>query len=572
MVSCSICSKQFTLNKNLYEHLRSKHKISPEVPGKIPCSLRCGNKFRFHKELRSHLENFHKQPVECEIQEFHDYETFEIWKKRYEETTGYGYTLRVSEKVLRSGVAKSHFICHRSGIHKSESTGLRRLKKVGSNKIGTTCPSVMEVSRSLSDGKVNVMFWKTHIGHEADPEHTPIHKVKNTKKLETIDFDVCAILPAAGNGNRMGIETPKQYISIHQKPIICYTVEAFLRLPFIKKVIVVASSGSLNLMLEKLSQNCVLQGEKLMVTEGSGTRHESIKSGLKVLQNCCETQPEIVIVHDGVRPFFPENIVYDLVTTAKEHGAAGITCPLISTVISVDDDGLLDTTLDRNKYKASEMPQAFQYDLIFKAYESISASDLENGTECLKLILDYTGIKPKLLPATSHLWKVTHRKDVHSAAAVIKESQSVKIVNSNCAPEFLPYLKAALSKTFKNVNIASKLTEPSLDKFQNLIFIHDHNNPYFLIENMNILSGQKLMHLCSVVHIFKNDFDTTINFLEFQKQARAGAKTLKSANILVYIIIWEKSNSTETFEETAELARSLLFDSNPSITGSVFLS
>ncbi|GFY69109.1 d-ribitol-5-phosphate cytidylyltransferase [Trichonephila inaurata madagascariensis] len=573
MVSCFICSKNFTLNKNLYEHLRSKHKVSPEVPGKILCSFQCGNKFRTHKELRSHLENFHKQPVECETHEFHDYETFELWKKRFEETTGYGYTLRVSEKVLRSGVAKSHLICHRSGNRKSESTGQRRMKKAGSSKIGTVCPSVMEVSRSLSDGKVNVIFWKTHIGHEADPKHTPIHKTKSTKKLEMIDYNVCAILPAAGKGDRMGLETPKQYISIHQKPIICYTVEAFSRLPFIKKVIVVASCGSLNLMLEKLSQNCVLQGEKLMVTEASGTRHESIKSGLKVLQTCCDTEPEIVIVHDGVRPFFPENIVYNLVTTAKEHGAAGITCPLISTVISVDEDGFLNTVLDRNVYKASEMPQAFQYNLILKAYEAVSPFDLENGTECLKLILDYTGIRPKLLPATSHLWKVTHRKDIYTGAAVAKESQSVKIINSNSVPEFLPYLKTALSKTFKNVSLASKFTESSLDKFQNLIFIHDSKNPYNLIENMNILSvGQKLMHLCSIIHIFKNDFDTTINFLEFQKQARAGAKTLKSANILVYIIIWEKINSMQTFEETAELARSLLFDSNPSISGTVFLS
>ncbi|GBM14085.1 hypothetical protein AVEN_100137-1 [Araneus ventricosus] len=160
-----------------------KHKVSPEVPGKIPCSFRCESKFRTHKELRSHLETVHNHPVECEIHEFHDFETFETWKTRYEETTGYGYTLRVSERVLRSGEAKSHYICHRSGVHKSESKGQRRLKKGGSNKIGTTCPSILEVSRSLADGSVKVVFWNTHIGHDADPVHLPIHKTKSTKKL-----------------------------------------------------------------------------------------------------------------------------------------------------------------------------------------------------------------------------------------------------------------------------------------------------------------------------------------------------------------------------------------------------
>ncbi|CAL1285034.1 unnamed protein product [Larinioides sclopetarius] len=572
MVMCYICSKNFSLNKNLYEHLRNRHKVSPEVPGKILCSFKCESKFRTHKELRSHLETVHNHPVECEIYEFHDFATFETWKTRYEETTGYGYTLRVSERVLRSGEAKSHYICHRSGVHKSESKGQRKLKKGGSNKIGTTCPSILEVSRSVADGSVKVVFWKTHIGHDADTIHLPIHKTKSTKKLDAIDFDVCAILPAAGKGERMGVDTPKQYIPVHQKPIICYAVEAFLRLPFIKKVIVVASTGSLNLMLDKLCQNCILQGDKLMVTEASGTRHESIKSGLRVLQTCCETLPEIVIVHDGVRPFFPEDIVYNLVMTAKEHGASGIICPLVSTVISIDDDSFLDVVLDRSKYKASEMPQAFQYELLSKAYDAISASDLETGTECLKLILDYTGVKAKLLLATSHLWKVTHRKDVYAVAATVKENQSVALINSHTSPEFVPFLRSALSQTFKSVHLAGKFTE-TLNKFHNLVIIHDHNNPYNLIENMNIFcSEKKLTQLCSIVHIFMNNFDSTINFLEFQKQARDTARTLKLANIIVYIIIKEQGERSATFEETAELARSLLFDCNQSISGTVFLS
>lgn len=90
------------------------------------------------------------------------------------------------------------------------------------------------------------------------------------------------------------------------------------------------------------------------------------------------------------------------------------------------------------------------------------------------------------------------------------------------------------------MHLAGKFTE-TLNKFHNLVIIHDHNNPYNLIENMNIFcSEQKLTQLCSIVHILINNFDDTINFLEFQKQARDAAKTLKSANMLVYIIIKEK--------------------------------
>lgn len=60
------------------------------------------------------------------------------------------------------------------------------------------------------------------------------------------------------------------------------------RLPFIKKVVVVASPDSLELMLSTLSGMCALEGDKLMVTEGAANRHESIRSGLKALETCCE--------------------------------------------------------------------------------------------------------------------------------------------------------------------------------------------------------------------------------------------------------------------------------------------
>lgn len=106
---------------------------------------------------------------------------FETWKQRFETTSGYAYVRRISESILRKGEAKTHFICHRSGVFRSESTGQRRMKRTGSNKIGTTCPSIMEVSRSLSDGTVHIVFWKTHIGHEADVTRTPVPKKTHLK-------------------------------------------------------------------------------------------------------------------------------------------------------------------------------------------------------------------------------------------------------------------------------------------------------------------------------------------------------------------------------------------------------
>ncbi|KAF8764046.1 D-ribitol-5-phosphate cytidylyltransferase-like [Argiope bruennichi] len=570
LVQCSLCSKTYLMNKNLYQHMRTVHNVSPQLKGKILCPLNCEESFRSHKDFRKHLETFHKYMLENEMQDFANLEMFETWKKSYEETSGYKYVCHSSEKILKTGEGKTYFFCHRSGVSKSDTTGLKSPRRCLSQKIGKTCPSAMEVSRSLADGTVKVDFWKTHIGHTAEPEFATPCKKSKTKKLEKIDFEVCAILPAAGSGERMGLDTPKQYISIHQKPIICHTVDAFLRIPFFKKVIVVAAPDCVDVMLQTLSEMCKLEGDKLMITEGSNARHLSILSGLKALKSYCEVQPEVVVVHDGVRPFFPEDIVSKVVHAAKEYGAAGVTCPLVSTVISVDDKGFLDTSLDRNKFRASEMPQAFQFDVLNKAYTESTANDLEHGTECLHLVQKYANVRAKLLPVSSHLWKVTHHKDIYTAAGVLKESQTVAVICKEQTSEFVTLLKNVLGKTFKFVHSVAKFNVSILGKFPNIVQVHETENPYCVIEKMS--SFQKVSDLTSIVHVFINSFDPTINFLEFQKQAKISAKVLKLANILVYFIVREETEPMDSIEEMVDLVKSLLFESNPHASGNVFLS
>ncbi|GFQ86500.1 d-ribitol-5-phosphate cytidylyltransferase [Trichonephila clavata] len=570
LIQCSLCAKTYTMNKNLYQHMRKVHNVNPQMKGKIRCPLDCEENFSSHKDLRKHLETLHKYVLEHEVHEFISFAAFEEWKDDMEETSGHKYVSPSSEKILQTGEGKTYFFCHRSGVSKTDITGEKPSRRPVSIKIGKECPSSMEVARSLSEGTVKVTFWKTHVGHKLEPKYASLRKKSRTKKLGKVDFDVCVVLPAAGIGERMGLEIPKQYIPIHQKPIICYTVDAFLRIPFIKKVVVVAAPDSVELMLQTVSEMCNLEGDKLLITDGAGARHQSIKSGLLALKSYCEPLPEIVIIHDGVRPFFPDDIISKVVFAAKDHGAAGVTCPLISTVISVDNKGFLGTSLDRNQFRASEMPQAFQFDLLFKAYEESSTNDLENGTECLHLVQKYTNVKAKLLPVSTHLWKVTHHKDIYTAAGVLKETQTVAVINKESTSEFIPILKKSLANVFKTVHAVGKFSVPTLNKFPNIVQIYEMENPYNAIEKMS--SFQKLKQLTSIVHVFMNGFDSTINFLEFQKQVKICTKVLKLANVLVYFVFHEPTDTTNTFEEMTDLVKSLLFESNPHISGSIFFS
>lgn len=87
-------------------------------------------------------------------------------------------------------------------------------------------------------------------------------------------------------------------------------------------------------------------------------------------------RPDVVIVHDAVRPLIDASLVSSVASCAREHGACGVSKPLVSTVIAVNSDGFLESSLDRLKYRASEMPQGFKYELITKAYESVSVNSV----------------------------------------------------------------------------------------------------------------------------------------------------------------------------------------------------
>ncbi|XP_073665756.1 D-ribitol-5-phosphate cytidylyltransferase isoform X3 [Tursiops truncatus] len=239
---------------------------------------------------------------------------------------------------------------------------------------------------------------------------------------------VAAVLPAGGSGERMGVPTPKQFCPILERPLISYTLQALERVSWIKDIVVAVTGENMEAM------KCIIQRYQhkgISLVESGVTRHRSIFNGLKALAedqpNCRLSKPEVVIIHDAVRPFVEEDVLLKVVTAAKEHGAAGAIRPLVSTVISPSVDGCLDHSLERARHRASEMPQAFLFDVIYEAYQQCSDYDLEFGTECLHLALKYCHIKAKLIEGSPDLWKVTYKRDLYAAESIIKERISQQI-------------------------------------------------------------------------------------------------------------------------------------------------
>ncbi|XP_034409566.1 D-ribitol-5-phosphate cytidylyltransferase isoform X2 [Cyclopterus lumpus] len=257
----------------------------------------------------------------------------------------------------------------------------------------------------------------------------------------SVDFPVSVVLPAGGTGERTGLRTPKQFCSLLGRPLISYTVQAFERVSWIQSVVVVVAEENMDLMTDVVQR---FRHTKVRAVPGGSTRHRSIWNGVLALGEG-EGEGAVVIVHDAVRPFVDEDLLYKIATAAKEHGAAGAIRPLVSTVIATTSEGYLDHSLERAKYRASEMPQGFTYDVISRAYQrrgstqsfticpadrsptsgsKCSESDFEFGTECLHLALQYCGTNAKLIQGPPTLWKVTYKRDLAAAESIIKDALS----------------------------------------------------------------------------------------------------------------------------------------------------
>ncbi|XP_048579873.1 D-ribitol-5-phosphate cytidylyltransferase isoform X2 [Nematostella vectensis] len=190
-----------------------------------------------------------------------------------------------------------------------------------------------------------------------------------------VNFSVSAVLPAAGSGTRMGLNTPKQFCRVLGKPLISYTIEAFERVSWIKEVIVVISKDKLVYMEDIIEE---FKHNKVRIVEGGTTRHRSICNGIKGLVCDGRNPPEVVIIHDGARPLVQETLLRDVAMAAKHHGCT-------------------------------------EY-------------DFEHGTECLHLALTYSQTRAKLINGPSSLWKVTHQKDLYAFEAILKDNTSRKII------------------------------------------------------------------------------------------------------------------------------------------------
>lgn len=174
-----------------------------------------------------------------------------------------------------------------------------------------------------------------------------------------------AIIIAAGSGKRTQSDIPKQFVTIYDKPIIIYTLEAFQKSKNIDHIIVVCLQGWEQMLQAYCKQYKI---DKLLeIVVGGEFGQESIRNGLNSLEKTA-LPTDNIIIHDGIRPLVDDFVLTDIIEKAEIHGNAITSIPFNEQVFIKDDEYSTSRHIDRSTLKILQTPQCYKYYLLKEAY------------------------------------------------------------------------------------------------------------------------------------------------------------------------------------------------------------
>ena len=213
---------------------------------------------------------------------------------------------------------------------------------------------------------------------------------------------VGAIIPAAGRGKRIGASVPKQFLEIQGKPLLHHTLTVFASCKLIDYVVLVMPRADVDEIGEDWLNKYAIVRE---VVVGGEQRQDSVYNGF----NSLEEGTDIVVVHDGVRPFTTPQMIIATVEAAQQHGAA-ITAIPVSDTVKQAADGFVKQTVSRDGLWRVQTPQAFQCGLLQQAFKK-AKKDSYYGTDEGSLV-EYLGERVKIVPGSELNIKITRKEDL----------------------------------------------------------------------------------------------------------------------------------------------------------------
>ena len=226
-------------------------------------------------------------------------------------------------------------------------------------------------------------------------------------------LSAAAIIAAAGSSSRMGTGVDKQFVILAGKPVLWHTINVFKQLPQIRQILVTVSPGNAERVSALLSQTLV--DIPWQIVPGGAERQDSVRNALALVS----PSVELVLVHDGARPFVEPACVLKSMRAAAETGASVVAVPVKDTIKLADAAGNVKQTLDRSSLWQVQTPQTFRRELLLKAHEQAAAAGVVATDDAA--LVEWAGGSVSLVRGTYYNFKVTTPEDLVLAEAVAAE-------------------------------------------------------------------------------------------------------------------------------------------------------
>lgn len=219
-----------------------------------------------------------------------------------------------------------------------------------------------------------------------------------------------AVIVAGGSGMRMGTMVPKQFLPLQGKPVLWYTLTAFLdSFPDLDIILVLPEA---HLQTGQDILRSTYAPDRIWMTVGGETRFHSVRNGLSHIH-----QHSIVFVHDGVRCLLTPQLIRRCYQLAQERGNAIPAITAVDSIRLATFDG--NEFIDRSKVRIIQTPQTFYSDIIKAAFEQEYDPSFTDEAS----VVERLGVKIHLIDGESTNIKITHPIDVLIAEKILEERE-----------------------------------------------------------------------------------------------------------------------------------------------------
>ena len=226
-----------------------------------------------------------------------------------------------------------------------------------------------------------------------------------------------AIVLAAGDSRRMGGDTAKPYLPIGGRPLVLRTLDRMFSAASVDEVVLVVAGDRITQCESMLRADPVLRDRRWILQPGGVTRQQSAKCGLERV----ESDAEIVIIHDGARPFVSAGLIDRCVEVAAERDAVVVGLPVRDTIKVVSEDHWIQTTPERSSLWEIQTPQVFKRELIVAAHQQAERESAHVTDDAM--VVERLGVPVYVLEGEQTNFKITVPDDVWLAEALIRDGR-----------------------------------------------------------------------------------------------------------------------------------------------------